>query len=115
MKREIPFKGSGRVHFSVDQNDVSRLNPNSPKPGKLTKSLSFVSSYGLKRSKSLTSNDVLAAKAKNISEAAELGRFPAVVQDTLIKAIDGKKKSKILNENNDDTFIGSKMLIFISL
>ncbi|XP_043281833.1 uncharacterized protein [Venturia canescens] len=80
--------GSGRVHFSVEQNDVSRLNPNGAKPGKLTKSLSFVSSYGLKRSKSLTSNDVLAAKAKNISEAAELGRFPAVVQDTLIKAID---------------------------
>ncbi|XP_015595794.1 uncharacterized protein LOC107268008 isoform X2 [Cephus cinctus] len=78
--------GSGRVHFSVDQTEAKAANL--PKPGKLTKSLSFVSSYGLKRSKSLNSADVLAAKAMNISDASELGKFPPNVQDTLIKAID---------------------------
>ncbi|KZC13320.1 PREDICTED: CBP80/20-dependent translation initiation factor [Dufourea novaeangliae] len=77
--------GSGRVHFSVDQNEV-KANPG--KPGRLTKSLSFVSTYGLKRSKSLNAADVLAAKAMNISDASELGKFPPGVQDTLLRAIE---------------------------
>ncbi|XP_029032875.1 uncharacterized protein LOC117605500 isoform X1 [Osmia lignaria lignaria] len=77
--------GSGRVHFSMDQNEVK---PNPGKPGRLTKSLSFVSTYGLKRSKSLNAADVLAAKAVNISDASELGKFPAAIQDTLLKAIE---------------------------
>ncbi|KAG7208719.1 hypothetical protein KM043_014919 [Ampulex compressa] len=77
--------GTGRVHFSVDQNDTK---PNPSKPGRLTKSLSFVSTYSLKRSKSLNSADVLAAKAVNISDASELGKFPPPVQDTLLKAIE---------------------------
>ncbi|XP_076386425.1 uncharacterized protein LOC100878349 isoform X1 [Megachile rotundata] len=77
--------GSGRVHFNMDQNEV-KSNP--AKPGRLTKSLSFVSTYGLKRSKSLNAADVLAAKAVNISDASELGKFPAAIQDTLLKAIE---------------------------
>ncbi|XP_026295251.1 ras guanine nucleotide exchange factor P isoform X1 [Apis mellifera] len=77
--------GSGRVHFNVDQNDVK---VNTAKPGRLIKSLSFVSTYGLKRSKSLNAADVLAAKAINISDASELGKFPTVIQDTLLKAIE---------------------------
>ncbi|XP_053988005.1 CBP80/20-dependent translation initiation factor [Hylaeus volcanicus] len=77
--------GSGRVHFNMDQNEVK---PNPAKPGRLTKSLSFVSTYSLKRSKSLNAADVLAAKAVNISDASELGRFPGAVQDTLLRAIE---------------------------
>jgi hypothetical protein len=76
---------SGRVHFSVDPHD---MKASSPKPGKLTKSLSFVSSYGLRRSKSFTANDVLATRAMTIADASELGKFPSDVQETLIKAID---------------------------
>lgn len=74
------------MHFNVEQNEVK---PNPSKPGRLTKSLSFVSTYGLKRSKSLNAADVLAAKAINISDASELGKFPPAVQDTLLRAIDG--------------------------
>ncbi|CAK9823241.1 CBP80/20-dependent translation initiation factor [Anthophora retusa] len=77
--------GSGRVHFNMDQNEVK---VNAVKPARLTKSLSFVSTYGLKRSKSLNAADVLAAKAVNISDASELGKFPTAVQDTLLKAIE---------------------------
>ncbi|XP_012263151.1 uncharacterized protein LOC105690147 isoform X2 [Athalia rosae] len=81
--------GSGRVHFSVDQGDSKNTSNSSGRPGKLVKSSSFVSSYGLKRSKSLNSADaVLAAKALTISDASELGRFPTTIQDNLIKAID---------------------------
>lgn len=82
-------QGSGRVHFNVDQNDVK---VNTAKPGRLIKSLSFVSTYGLKRSKSLNAADVLAAKAVNISDASELGKFPTVIQDTLLRAIEGNYK-----------------------
>ncbi|XP_076183419.1 uncharacterized protein LOC143155051 isoform X1 [Ptiloglossa arizonensis] len=77
--------GSGRVHFNMDQNEVK---PNAMKPGRLTKSLSFVSTYSLKRSKSLNAADVLAAKAVNISDASELGKFPSAIQDTLLRAIE---------------------------
>ncbi|XP_058806167.1 CBP80/20-dependent translation initiation factor isoform X3 [Phymastichus coffea] len=76
---------SGRVHFSVDAHEMKTPTP---KPGKLTKSLSFVSSYGLRRSKSFTAPEVLANKAMSIADALELGKFPADVQETLIKAID---------------------------
>ncbi|XP_012227028.1 CBP80/20-dependent translation initiation factor isoform X2 [Linepithema humile] len=76
---------ASRVHFNIDQNEVK---VNSAKPGKLTKSHTFVSTYGLKRSKSLNSTDVLAAKALNIAEASELGKFPSPVQDILLRAID---------------------------
>ncbi|XP_016838544.1 transcriptional regulator ovo isoform X1 [Nasonia vitripennis] len=76
---------SGRVHFSVEPHDMKTPTP---KPGKLTKSLSFVSSYGLRRSKSFTAADVLAARAMNIADASELGKFPPDVQETLLKAID---------------------------
>lgn len=68
------------------------------KPGKLTKSLSFVSTYGLKRSKSLNSADVLATKALSISDASELGKFPTPVQDILLRAIEGKKIRLLLRE-----------------
>lgn len=71
------------------KNDIKTPQNSQIKPGKLTKSLSFVTSYGLKRSKSFTSADVLAHKANNISEAAELGRFPVTVHDVLIKAMEG--------------------------
>lgn len=77
--------GSGRVHFNMDQNE-SRTSP--VKPPRLTKSLSFVSTYGLKRSKSLNAADVLAAKAVNISDASELGKFPTAIQDSLLRAIE---------------------------
>ncbi|XP_015520160.1 CBP80/20-dependent translation initiation factor isoform X1 [Neodiprion pinetum] len=77
---------SSRVHFSMDQTDSK--NTSSGRPGKLVKSSSFVSTYGLKRSKSLNSADALAAKALTISDASELGRFPIGVQDNLVKAID---------------------------
>ena len=70
----------------MDQNDVKA---NAAKPARLTKSLSFVSTYGLKRSKSLNAADVMAAKTVNISDASELGKFPPVIQDTLLKAIEG--------------------------
>lgn len=76
---------SCRVHFNVDQPDIK---VNSAKPGKLTKSLSFVSTYGLRRSKSLNAADVLSAKTVTISDASELGKFPPVIQDTLAKAIE---------------------------
>ncbi|XP_011698690.1 PREDICTED: CBP80/20-dependent translation initiation factor isoform X2 [Wasmannia auropunctata] len=76
---------ANRVHFSVDQNEVKT---NSVKPGKLTKSHTFVSTYGLKRIKSLNSTDVLAAKALNIADASELGKFPSPVQDILLRAIE---------------------------
>ena len=75
-----------RVHFSKDSNDIKS---NTLKPGKLTKSLSFVSPYGLKRSKSLSSADVLAAKAANVADASELGKLSPAVQETLNKAIKG--------------------------
>ncbi|XP_017886180.1 CBP80/20-dependent translation initiation factor isoform X1 [Ceratina calcarata] len=77
--------GSGRVHFNMDQNEA-KANP--AKPPRLTKSLSFVSTYGLKRSKSLNAADVLAAKAMNISDASELGKFPSAIQDSLLRAIE---------------------------
>ncbi|KAL2733667.1 CBP80/20-dependent translation initiation factor-like isoform X2 [Vespula maculifrons] len=77
--------GTNRVHFNVDQNEGKS---STPKVGRLTKSLSFVSTYGLKRSKSLNAADALAAKAINISDASELGKFPGPVQDTLLRAID---------------------------
>ncbi|XP_011874006.1 PREDICTED: uncharacterized protein LOC105565429 isoform X2 [Vollenhovia emeryi] len=76
---------ANRVHFNVDQNEV---RTNSVKPGKLTKSHTFVSTYGLKRSKSMNSTDVLAAKALNIADASELGKFPSPVQDILLRAIE---------------------------
>ncbi|XP_011155996.2 uncharacterized protein LOC105193291 isoform X1 [Solenopsis invicta] len=76
---------ANRVHFNVDQNEVKT---NSVKPGKLTKSHTFVSTYGLKRSKSLNSTDVLTAKALNIADASELGKFPSPVQDILLRAIE---------------------------
>ncbi|KAF7988998.1 hypothetical protein HCN44_007308 [Aphidius gifuensis] len=77
-----------RVHFNMKNDIKTTQNSQVIKPGKLTKSLSFVTSYGLKRSKSFTSADVLAHKANNISEAAELGRFPVTVHDVLIKAME---------------------------
>lgn len=86
MKYILWNQGSGRVHFSVDQNEVKA---NAGRPARLTKSLSFVSTYGLKRSKSLNAADVLAAKAVNISDASELGKFPSAIQDTLLRAIEG--------------------------
>ncbi|XP_029676440.1 uncharacterized protein LOC115243505 isoform X1 [Formica exsecta] len=73
-----------RVHFNIDQNEVKT---NSAKPGKLTKSHTFVSTYGLKRPKSLNS-DILAVKAFNIADASELGKFPLPVQDILLRAIE---------------------------
>ncbi|XP_018300611.1 uncharacterized protein [Mycetomoellerius zeteki] len=76
---------ANRVHFNVEQNEVKT---NSMKPGKLTKSHTFVSTYGLKRSKSLNSTDVLTAKALNIADASELGKFPSPVQDILLRAIE---------------------------
>ncbi|XP_024872081.1 uncharacterized protein LOC112454759 isoform X1 [Temnothorax curvispinosus] len=76
---------ANRVHFNVDQNEVKT---NSVKPGKLTKSHTFVSTYGLKRSKSFNSTDVLAAKALHIADASELGKFPSPVQDILLRAIE---------------------------
>ncbi|XP_014488788.1 PREDICTED: MIF4G domain-containing protein B isoform X2 [Dinoponera quadriceps] len=76
---------AGRVHFNVDKNEIKT---NSVKSGKLTKSLSFVSTYGLKRSKSLNSADVLAAKALSISDASELGIFPTPIQNILLRAIE---------------------------
>lgn len=88
LKRRFLFhQTANRVHFNVDQNDVKT---NSVKPGKLTKSHTFVSTYGLKRSKSLNS-DVLAAKAFNIADASELGKFPSPVQDILLRAIEGNR------------------------
>lgn len=75
-----------RVHFSKDASDGK---PSNPKPGKLTKSLSFVLPYALKRSKSLSSADVLAAKAANVADASELGKLPLPVQEKLNKAIKG--------------------------
>ncbi|XP_011311976.1 CBP80/20-dependent translation initiation factor isoform X2 [Fopius arisanus] len=78
---------NSRVHF-VDSIADSKPSGNSIKPAKLTKSLSFVSSYALKRSKSFNNSDVLAYKANNILDVAELGRFPIPVQDVLIKAIE---------------------------
>lgn len=78
----------------MDQNDIKPVAV--PKPGKLTKSLSFISPYQLKRSKSLNAADVIAAKAKNLADASELGKFPSQIQDTLNKAIKGKyKKTRI--------------------
>ncbi|XP_033230823.1 CBP80/20-dependent translation initiation factor isoform X2 [Belonocnema kinseyi] len=77
---------ASRVHFSMDQNDIKPVAV--PKPGKLTKSLSFISPYQLKRSKSLNAADVIAAKAKNLADASELGKFPSQIQDTLNKAIE---------------------------
>ena len=65
-----------------------KINP-TPKPGKLTKSLSFVSPYGLKRSKSFHAAESVSARANNLADASELGKFPPDVQDTLLKAIDG--------------------------
>lgn len=73
------------MHFNVDQNEVKT---NFIKPGKLTKSHTFVSTYGLKRSKSLNT-DVLVAKAFNIADASELGKFPLPIQDILLRAIEG--------------------------
>jgi len=70
--------------------DQSEVKNNFAKPSKLTKSHTFVSTYGLKRSKSMNS-DVLAAKALNIADASELGKFPLPVQDILLRAIEGKK------------------------
>ncbi|XP_011334809.1 CBP80/20-dependent translation initiation factor isoform X2 [Ooceraea biroi] len=75
---------ANRVHFNVE-NEVKN---NLAKPGKLTKSHTFVSTYGLKRSKSMNSADVLAAKALNIAEASELGKFPLPIQDILLRAIE---------------------------
>ncbi|XP_029164279.1 CBP80/20-dependent translation initiation factor isoform X2 [Nylanderia fulva] len=75
---------TNRVHFNVDQNEI---RTNSVKPGKLTKSHTFVSTYGLKRSKSLNT-DVLAVKAFNIADASELGKFPSPIQDILLRAIE---------------------------
>jgi len=71
--------------------DQSEVKNNFSKPSKLTKSHTFVSTYGLKRSKSMNSADVLAAKALNIADASELGKFPLPVQDILLRAIEGKK------------------------
>ncbi|XP_011634605.1 uncharacterized protein LOC105425500 isoform X2 [Pogonomyrmex barbatus] len=76
---------ANRVHFNVDQNEIKT---NSVKPGKLTKSHTFVSTYGLKRTKSLNSTDVLTAKALNIADASELGKFPSPVQDILLRTIE---------------------------
>lgn len=80
-------QAAGRVHFNVDQNEVKT---NSVKPGKLIKSLSFVSTYSLKRSKSFNAADVLAAKALSVSDASELGKFSSPVQDILLRAIEGE-------------------------
>ncbi|XP_020282328.1 MIF4G domain-containing protein isoform X2 [Pseudomyrmex gracilis] len=77
---------ANRVHFNMDQNEAKTNSVQ--KPGKLTKSHTFVSTYGLKRSKNLTSTDVLAAKAHNIADASELGKFPPPVQDILLRAIE---------------------------
>ena len=85
----------------MDQNDIKPVAV--PKPGKLTKSLSFISPYQLKRSKSLNAADVIAAKAKNMADASELGKFPSQIQETLNKAIEGKillKVSKDLKSYN---------------
>ncbi|XP_015115024.1 MIF4G domain-containing protein [Diachasma alloeum] len=79
---------NSRVHFNVVNSNDAKPTVNPMKPGKLTKSLSFVSSYGLKRSKSFNNSDALAYKANNILDAAELGKFPVPVQDVLIKAIE---------------------------
>ncbi|XP_066596646.1 CBP80/20-dependent translation initiation factor-like isoform X1 [Prorops nasuta] len=77
--------GTGRVHFNVD-NETKGGNPS--RPGKLTKSHTFVSTYGLKRSKSLNSADVLVSKTINITDIAELGQFPPAIRETFLKAID---------------------------
>jgi len=87
MENYFVCQATNRVHFNVDQNEVKI---NSVKPGKLTKSHTFVSTYGLKRTKSLNSTDVLAAKALNIADASELGKFPSPVQDILLRAIEGR-------------------------
>ncbi|XP_034946252.1 uncharacterized protein [Chelonus insularis] len=79
----LHISNQNRVHFNVEP----KSQHSSSKPGKLTKSLSFVSSYGLKRSKSFN-NDVLVSKANNISDIAALGKFPTAIQDVLIKAIE---------------------------
>lgn len=84
------MQSSSRVHFSVDHSDSKSIGISSGRAGKLVKSASFAPAYGLKRSKSLNSADALAAKALSISDASELGKFPAGVQDNLVKAIDGQ-------------------------
>lgn len=78
----------------MDQNEVKTTN--SVKPGKLTKSLSFVSTYSLKRSKSMNSADVLVAKALSISDASELGKFSSPIQDILLRAIEGEMTRLLL-------------------
>ena len=70
------------MHFNIDQNDVKA---NAAKPARLTKSLSFVSTYGLRRSKSMNAADVM----PNILNDPELGEFPPTIRDTLSKAVKG--------------------------
>lgn len=79
---------AGRVHFNIDQNEVKA---NSMKPGKLTKSLSFVSTYSLKRSKSFNSADIMTSKNLSVSDISELGKFPSPVQDILLKAVESER------------------------
>lgn len=89
-------QAAGRVHFNVDQNET-KTAVNSVKPGKLTKSLSFVSTYSLKRSKSFNqaTDGVLVSKALSVSDASELGKFSSPVQDILLRAIEGRGPSII--------------------
>ncbi|KAJ8679528.1 hypothetical protein QAD02_015315 [Eretmocerus hayati] len=88
---------SGRVHFNVDPPEMKTTTP---RPGKLTKSLSFVSTYGLRRSKSFTQAEAIAARAMNLADVSELGKFPPDVQETLLKAIDDPNilSSRVLME-----------------
>ncbi|XP_011494923.1 PREDICTED: uncharacterized protein LOC105359882 [Ceratosolen solmsi marchali] len=75
---------AGQVHFSVEHDIKSAIS----KPGKLTKSLSFISSYGLRRTKSFTVSDILMTKTMNIADISELGKFPSNIQEILFQAID---------------------------
>ena len=92
----------------MDQNDVKSVSV--PKPGKLTKSLSFISPYQLKRSKSLNAADVMATRTKNMADVSELGKFPNQIQDILNKAVEGKsnhgynyfKEKRQIYHSNDE-------------
>jgi hypothetical protein len=80
------IQDSNRVHFSMEHDIKTAIT----RPEKLAKSLSFVSSYGLRRSKSFTASDILTTNAMHITDASELGKFPPNIQETLLTAIDGK-------------------------
>ncbi|XP_023248185.1 uncharacterized protein LOC106644416, partial [Copidosoma floridanum] len=76
---------SNRVHFSMEQQEIKTATSN---PGKPMKSQSFLSLYGLRRSKSFTAPETLKAQEMNTTDASELGHFPSSTQETLLKAVD---------------------------